>query len=216
MKKATTLKYLTNWSIHSIFNILFSHQNTIDTLNMQVDQFESEVESLSVQTRKKKGDKDVSTHLLLLHSVILSFELSPGSSVFREKLHWLSFLFLSLPDFCLVNSSDSMCIIHYHPCLPWWVSPRWPLHSLSHSLTSTLMSFHYHVQLMDDSWWLGLVVRSWNKTSSHGAPLCCALIWTIWLLAVNIKMHKIRCKKKKRYRWRKMSLCICSIQAELL
>lgn len=35
-------------------------QNTIDTLNMQVDQFESEVESLSVQTRKKKGDKEVS------------------------------------------------------------------------------------------------------------------------------------------------------------
>ncbi|XP_029307259.1 CCR4-NOT transcription complex subunit 3a isoform X2 [Cottoperca gobio] len=31
---------------------------TIDTLNMQVDQFESEVESLSVQTKKKKGDKD--------------------------------------------------------------------------------------------------------------------------------------------------------------
>lgn len=38
----------------------FLPQNTIDTLNMQVDQFESEVESLSVQTRKKKGDKDVS------------------------------------------------------------------------------------------------------------------------------------------------------------
>uniref|UniRef100_A0A4W5PX63 CCR4-NOT transcription complex subunit 3 n=1 Tax=Hucho hucho TaxID=62062 RepID=A0A4W5PX63_9TELE len=32
--------------------------NTIDTLNMQVDQYESEVESLSVQTRKKKGDKE--------------------------------------------------------------------------------------------------------------------------------------------------------------
>ncbi|XP_031432915.1 CCR4-NOT transcription complex subunit 3a isoform X2 [Clupea harengus] len=32
--------------------------NTIDNLNMQVDQFESEVESLSVQTKKKKGDKD--------------------------------------------------------------------------------------------------------------------------------------------------------------
>ncbi|TNN02692.1 hypothetical protein fugu_010179 [Takifugu bimaculatus] len=32
--------------------------NTIDTLNMQVDQFESEVESLSVQTRKKKSDKE--------------------------------------------------------------------------------------------------------------------------------------------------------------
>ncbi|XP_066531546.1 CCR4-NOT transcription complex subunit 3b [Hoplias malabaricus] len=31
---------------------------TIDTLNMQVDQFESEVESLSAQTRKKKGDKE--------------------------------------------------------------------------------------------------------------------------------------------------------------
>uniref|UniRef100_A0A8C5FW21 CCR4-NOT transcription complex subunit 3 n=1 Tax=Gadus morhua TaxID=8049 RepID=A0A8C5FW21_GADMO len=32
--------------------------NTIDTLNMQVDQYESEVESLSVQTRKKKGEKE--------------------------------------------------------------------------------------------------------------------------------------------------------------
>ncbi|XP_075461610.1 CCR4-NOT transcription complex subunit 3 isoform X2 [Ascaphus truei] len=32
--------------------------NTIDSLNMGVDMFESEVESLSVQTRKKKGDKD--------------------------------------------------------------------------------------------------------------------------------------------------------------
>ncbi|KAL2084896.1 hypothetical protein ACEWY4_020414 [Coilia grayii] len=32
--------------------------NTIDTLNMQVDQFESEVESLSVQTKKRKGDKE--------------------------------------------------------------------------------------------------------------------------------------------------------------
>ncbi|KAM6899716.1 CCR4-NOT transcription complex subunit 3-like [Xenentodon cancila] len=30
----------------------------IDSLNMQVDQFESEVESLSVQTRKKKSDKE--------------------------------------------------------------------------------------------------------------------------------------------------------------
>lgn len=32
---------------------------------MQVDQFESEVESLSVQTRKKKGDKEVSVPSLL-------------------------------------------------------------------------------------------------------------------------------------------------------
>ncbi|XP_028298587.1 CCR4-NOT transcription complex subunit 3-like [Gouania willdenowi] len=32
--------------------------NTIDTLNMQVDQFESEVESRLVQTKKKKGDKE--------------------------------------------------------------------------------------------------------------------------------------------------------------
>ncbi|XP_068616190.1 CCR4-NOT transcription complex subunit 3-like, partial [Brachionichthys hirsutus] len=32
--------------------------NAIDVLNMQVDQFESEVESLSAQTRKKKGDKE--------------------------------------------------------------------------------------------------------------------------------------------------------------
>lgn len=41
-------------------DVFSSRQNMIDTLNMQVDQFESEVESLSVQTRKKKGDKDVS------------------------------------------------------------------------------------------------------------------------------------------------------------
>ncbi|XP_018081739.1 CCR4-NOT transcription complex subunit 3 isoform X4 [Xenopus laevis] len=32
--------------------------NTIDSLNMGVDQFESEVESLLVHTKKKKGDKD--------------------------------------------------------------------------------------------------------------------------------------------------------------
>lgn len=32
---------------------------------MQVDQFESEVESLSVQTRKKKGDKEVSFSFFL-------------------------------------------------------------------------------------------------------------------------------------------------------
>ncbi|XP_075908602.1 CCR4-NOT transcription complex subunit 3-like isoform X4 [Petromyzon marinus] len=32
--------------------------NTIDTLNMQVDQFESEVESISAQTRKKKAEKE--------------------------------------------------------------------------------------------------------------------------------------------------------------
>lgn len=42
------------------YGCLLLLQNTIDTLNMQVDQFESEVESLSVQTRKKKGDKEVS------------------------------------------------------------------------------------------------------------------------------------------------------------
>lgn len=42
------------WPLHCL------SQNTIDTLNMQVDQFESEVELLSVQTRKKKGDKEVS------------------------------------------------------------------------------------------------------------------------------------------------------------
>lgn len=44
----------------NVTDVFSSHQNMIDTLNMQVDQFESEVESLSVQTRKKKGDKDVS------------------------------------------------------------------------------------------------------------------------------------------------------------
>lgn len=45
--------------IKSSNKCFFPLQNTIDTLNMQVDQFESEVESLSVQTRKKKGDKEV-------------------------------------------------------------------------------------------------------------------------------------------------------------
>lgn len=44
-------------------------QNTIDTLNMQVDQFESEVESLSVQTRKKKGDKEVSPPMTLIQCI---------------------------------------------------------------------------------------------------------------------------------------------------
>lgn len=40
---------------------------------MQVDQFESEVESLSVQTRKKKGDKEVSvcSHLWFIHYFLL-------------------------------------------------------------------------------------------------------------------------------------------------
>ena len=55
------LKKILIESINSLFFWPLPHlQNTIDTLNMQVDQFESEVESLSVQTRKKKGDKDVS------------------------------------------------------------------------------------------------------------------------------------------------------------
>lgn len=50
----------------------YPSQNTIDTLNMQVDQFESEVESLSVQTRKKKGDKEVSS-ASLLEAVLTDF-----------------------------------------------------------------------------------------------------------------------------------------------
>ncbi|CAJ0960334.1 unnamed protein product [Ranitomeya imitator] len=46
--------------------------NTIDTLNMGVDQFESEVESLSVQTRKKKGDKDKKHryHIRMLETIL--------------------------------------------------------------------------------------------------------------------------------------------------
>lgn len=42
---------------------------------MQVDQFESEVESLSVQTRKKKGDKEVS-HTMSLSERMSVFKLS--------------------------------------------------------------------------------------------------------------------------------------------
>lgn len=54
-----------NFALIRSFSPLLS-QNTIDTLNMQVDQFESEVESLSVQTRKKKGDKEVSPLCFLI------------------------------------------------------------------------------------------------------------------------------------------------------
>uniref|UniRef100_A0AAR2K507 CCR4-NOT transcription complex subunit 3 n=1 Tax=Pygocentrus nattereri TaxID=42514 RepID=A0AAR2K507_PYGNA len=43
---------------------------TIDTLNMQVDQFESEVESLSAQARKKKGDKEKQDRLEELKRLI--------------------------------------------------------------------------------------------------------------------------------------------------
>lgn len=64
-----------NWCLQQSIHRLLFPQNTIDTLNMQVDQFESEVESLSVQTRKKKGDKEVSassvffSFFFLFHSV---------------------------------------------------------------------------------------------------------------------------------------------------
>ena len=43
---------------------------------MQVDQFESEVESLSVQTRKKQGDKEVSASSFLLIYLFLQREKS--------------------------------------------------------------------------------------------------------------------------------------------
>jgi len=39
---------------------------------MQVDQFESEVESLSVQTRKKKGDKEVNISFFYFPSFLLT------------------------------------------------------------------------------------------------------------------------------------------------
>lgn len=46
---------------------------------MQVDQFESEIESLSVQTRKKKGDKDVSPsshfqYFVQLNTIIMTVD----------------------------------------------------------------------------------------------------------------------------------------------
>lgn len=70
----------------------------IDTLNMQVDQFESEVESLSVQTRKKKGDKDVS----LLSSVVLPLScLLCASFAVRNR----ALLFWYSPDSFLCSSS---------------------------------------------------------------------------------------------------------------
>lgn len=42
---------------------------------MQVDQFESEVESLSVQTRKKKGDKEVSVLIFLPYLPVVDSQL---------------------------------------------------------------------------------------------------------------------------------------------
>lgn len=85
----------------------------IDTLNMQVDQFESEVESLSVQTRKKKGDKDVS----LLSSVILplscllcaSFAVRNRALPFCYSLthfQWQLFRFILI---AWVSFSDVLC-----------------------------------------------------------------------------------------------------------
>ncbi|XP_053546701.1 CCR4-NOT transcription complex subunit 3 isoform X2 [Bombina bombina] len=60
-----TIKITFCFDLNPFFSLFFFFspspffiQNTIDSLNMGVDQFESEVESLSVQTRKKKGDKD--------------------------------------------------------------------------------------------------------------------------------------------------------------
>lgn len=65
------VKLIRSEKINTLF--FFSHlQNTIDTLNMQVDQFESEVESLSVQTRKKKGDKEVSHPMSLSERMSVS------------------------------------------------------------------------------------------------------------------------------------------------
>lgn len=72
---------------HPPYNVVpcLSLQNTIDTLNMQVDQFESEVESLSVQTRKKKGDKEVGLFrvcdVLPVDPRTLSASLSPPLTV---------------------------------------------------------------------------------------------------------------------------------------
>lgn len=56
-------------------DVSFFPQNTIDTLNMKVDQFESEVESLSVQTRKKKGDKEVSSSSVFFFFSLFNFAL---------------------------------------------------------------------------------------------------------------------------------------------
>lgn len=49
---------------------------------MQVDQFESEVESLSVQTRKKKGDKEVSSSSVFFRLFLISH--CESSSIFYQ------------------------------------------------------------------------------------------------------------------------------------
>ena len=77
----TVYVHFSSLSLHLLISLSISplSQNTIDTLNMQVDQFESEVESLSVQTRKKKGDKEVG--VLLLRSYYPSPLLCPSLSL---------------------------------------------------------------------------------------------------------------------------------------
>ena len=89
----TVYVHFSSLSLHLLISLSISplSQNTIDTLNMQVDQFESEVESLSVQTRKKKGDKEVG--VLLLRSSYPSPPLTTSLS--------LSFLTLTSPSAAL-------------------------------------------------------------------------------------------------------------------
>lgn len=57
---------------------------------MQVDQFESEVESLSVQTRKKKGDKEVSSAWLLEAVLTGSIRQRSEKSVLNPNLSPIS------------------------------------------------------------------------------------------------------------------------------
>lgn len=53
---------------------------------MQVDQFESEIESLSVQTKKKKGDKEVQYFSSIIHHIRASKLLTePQSQALRVR-----------------------------------------------------------------------------------------------------------------------------------
>lgn len=107
---------------------------------MQVDQFESEVESLSVQTRKKKGDKEVSLSSSLVRSLL--FSLFPADTDQRGQVVCPTFIFSLCPD--LENPAD-----HFFFHVPFKVLSRAFIYRKT-SLTLTKGHFieHEHKQVL--------------------------------------------------------------------
>lgn len=79
---------------------------------MQVDQFESEVESLSVQTRKKKGDKEVSVFSSAIHSscrAVWSVPPGPSSLFIADTDRPVSWPSASQPSSLFFYVLSSLC-----------------------------------------------------------------------------------------------------------